>query len=147
MLTLEVLTEAGWEQANMPADAPQEGVSTEFNLQRHPAWDQSLHALMDELEAASLSADNDNPSRNAIISAGNILAGLREKTPFFPPTLIIKEPCGGIIIEWQITNPVGDKYLQELTVYNDCRVEIIVFKNGKVIDMQSGMPLERTTRR
>ena len=83
-------------------------------------------------ESGEDEADADSPNPDAVKSALSWLAVLRKQAP--PPTCIVPEPAGGIIVEWRS----GSRGLiLELTFYNTGKAEWTEFVGGKVVNMKA----------
>lgn len=142
MQTRDVLTDTKWEEGHSLTGKSPEGISTEFESPYDPAWDECLDTLLDLLNNSDRLKEND-PCRDAILLTGEMLVRFRKAQPHFPPTLLTREPCGGLIVDWEFRDAGGNEYLQVLTVYNDGRAEFTFFENGKVIEMlESGILYE-----
>src|SRR5690606_37367977 len=100
-------------------------------------WPKCVDSLSAMLSSQT-EADEDAaaPDRDAIVTAMRYLQALRRQYPNAPPTLIVPEPAGGIIVERRITSAEGDDVIVELTFYNDSTIESTVYRNGKVISME-----------
>lgn len=132
-------TIASWEERPNLADAlfQQDVIATEVGLQESPEWRACIDALLRTWTEASqgLQSDVVFPSRSAIQSALTWIAFLRMRFPFAPPTCIVPEPDGGLIVERRVTRPDGREYVWELTFYNDGPAEATTYVDGRVIEL------------
>ena len=130
---------ANWETDCLLPDTPfvgQDSIATEDQQTESPAWETCLNALL-QVWSDSSSLAEPQPNRLAIAAAIDWIAFLRKRFPGAPPTCIIPEPGGGIIVERRVALPNGTECLCELTFYNDARAERTDYLNGRVSQMTS----------
>ena len=133
---------ASWEENfQLPKDRFVEdagsGITTEAEPEENPVWDKIYNALLDLGVNAQSNAiqDGDHPNGMAISTALSWISFLRKQHPVDPPTCVIPEPSGGIIIERRARCRAGHDYLYELTFYNDGSAESTVYFDGRVVSM------------
>jgi hypothetical protein len=137
---MTILTEniaSNWESANNDSQvqfAQQDGIATESRQEEHPAWEESIDALLKIWEDASSlrEACDEAPAQNAIEAAIRWIAWLRKRFPNDPPTCIVPEPGGGIIVERRTKSAGGHDFILELTFYNNGEAELTEFIDGRV---------------
>lgn len=109
----------------------QAGIATEIAPRESPEWDNCIDQLLRIRTDAS--ALGDTPPNSQAIDAGlRWIAYLRKQCPTDPPTYIIAEPGGGLIIDRRVVLPDGQESICELTFYNDGRAEFTAYLNGRV---------------
>lgn len=121
------------------------GITTEAEPKEDPRWGESIDALLIAWsESAPLQREGDErPCRVAIGEALSWAAFLRKRHPQAPPTCIVPEPSGGIIMERRSRAPSGHDYLCELTFYNNGSSEITEYFDGRVQQIDSLPKLAR----
>ena len=132
-------TIASWEEKSLFPDiqfVSQDTISTEFQPKESAEWEVCIDSLL-EIWWDSPSPDSPRPNPSAIAAAIAWIAYFREQFPGDPPTCIIPEPDGGIIVERRVKLRDGHEYLSELTFYNDGRAERTDYSNGRVLQMTS----------
>jgi|GEM_PF-648582 len=110
----------------------QNGIATESQTFENPEWGKCIDALLKAWNEPCGLGETP-PNKKAIRLAMEWAAELKKQFPAFPPTCIIPEPNGGIIMERQIRLKNGDKRLYELTFYNNDKAEWTSYLNGKVL--------------
>lgn len=138
---MPTLTEniASWEESFLLPDVQfvsHDTISTESQQRVSPEWEACTDALLRIWEDTSL-LDSPPPNRSAIAAAIAWVAFLKRRFPSAPPTCIVPEPEGGIIVERRSTTPNGQEYLCELTFYNDERSERTDYVDGRVVQIAS----------
>ena len=100
-------------------------------------WGSSIDELLALLKRTPPhhAPDHDAPNQASIKAAITWLDRLRDRFPDAPPTMILPEPAGGLIIECRIRLDAGTECIFELTLYNDRRAEWTVYVDGKVMEM------------
>ena len=113
------------------------GITTEAEPGENPIWGKIDNALLDMGVNAQTDAsqDDDRPNRLAISAALNWISFLRKQFPLAPPTCVIAEPSGGIIIERRERSRDGHDSLYELTFYNNGSAESTVYVDGRIVCM------------
>ena len=140
---------ASWEEECLLPEAHlagQDSIATESQQKESPVWEICIDALLKIWEDSSAICDP-QPNRQAIEAATRWVDVLRRRFPGAPPTCIIPEPEGGIIVERRQRLPNGQEVLCELTFYNDARAERTDYLDGHVLHMSSipWRPLPRKT--
>lgn len=112
-----------------------ESIATEPAREVNPAWESCINALVD---AWYLVDDGIvvPPNRAAISAACQWLIYLRSLYPSSPPSLIVREPNGGIIIQQRNRSIDGHEHLFELTLYNDGKAEVTQYIDGRIVTMR-----------
>ncbi|MFM7160330.1 MAG: hypothetical protein ACKOGA_01860 [Planctomycetaceae bacterium] len=110
---------------------PQEGIATETTHGESPEWPKCIDELLKIRSDPSALGDTP-PNRQAIDAALTWIAYLRKQFPTAPPTCIIPEPGGGLIIDRRDTLADGRESICELTFSNDGRAEMTVYLDGRV---------------
>lgn len=147
MSTLSPTSIASWPTTpadiDIAGDHGENSIATTTASQRPPQWDNCLNALLGVRRDAARqqNRDTDAPSLEVLEAAMQWLVWLREFYPQLPPTSVIPEPAGGLIIERR-----APEIIYELTLYNDLRAEMTYYENNKVIDMIE-VPFNRPPRR
>ncbi len=113
-----------------------ESIATEVQMRADPEWDACIDALIKVWQDSS-SLSDPKPNRSAIESALKWTIHLKKRFPSDPPTCIIPEPNGGIIVERRFTSANGGEYLWELTFYNHGSNERTDYVDGRVLRMIS----------
>ena len=115
----------------------QDSIATESHPTENPAWKTCIDCLLEAfLRSATVEADDDcSPSRIAVESALSFVARLKDQAPDLPPTCIIPDPNGGLIVERRTKRANGDDFICELAFSNDGTCEATSFLNGKVVQM------------
>jgi len=112
----------------------QDGIATESQQEEHPAWEKSIDALLELWKHPASAGEGYDapPSRDAIEAAIDWLATLRKHFPEQPPTYIVAEPSGGIIVERR--GKFADKYdcICQFTFYNNHKAERTDYIEGRV---------------
>ena len=113
------------------------GITTEAGPEESPAWDKIYNALLDMgvNSQSGASQDGDRPNGTAISAALNWISLHRKLYPVAPPTCVIPEPSGGIIIERRKRCRDGRDCLHELTFYNNGSAESTIYVDGRIISM------------
>jgi hypothetical protein len=122
----------------------QNGIATEAHAVENSGWEESINALLD-LKAQGQPGFEENaagPNDQAIETALCWLIFLRKRFPSAPPTCVIPEPAGGIIVERRASLPGGQDQLCELTFYNDGNAEQTDYLDGRIVRM---VPIPRPT--
>lgn len=97
-------------------------------------WEQCIDALLGTL-SSEFDADEAPPSRSTILSTLIFLQKSRRVAPFEPPTCIITDPRGGLIVE-RLTEPaVGHSQLFQYTFLNDGTADLTIYNDGIVEDI------------
>lgn len=125
-------------QSEFPRTLPDESsIATEPRSTSDQAWAQCVDALRKAWKDPSVIEDGrvTPPTRNVIEAAIQWLRELREHAPLAPPTLIVPEPGGGIIIERRERTTTGDDVAVELTLYNHGEAEQTIYRNGRLVEM------------
>lgn len=105
-------------------------ISTETQQTPSQKWSECLNVLLAAWKSSNIH-DDESPNRKSLEHAMTWIHLLSKKYPSSPPTCIIPEPSGGIIVE-QVTEKNGNQYIVELTFYNSGSAEITYYVNGKV---------------
>lgn len=128
---------ASWEQEHLLPKfefVEQDSIATESQQEERPEWELCIDALLQTWkDQASLAAPQ--PSRLSIEAAIAWVAFLRKRFPSEPPTCIIPEPDGGIIIERRVTSDDGHECVCELTFYNNESAERTDYYDGRILRM------------
>lgn len=98
-------------------------------------WDQVEKALLDGARKAVPQCEDGAPNRTAYFNALRWLSKLRNRHPSAPPTTVIPEPAGGIILERRWTDMHGNRFVFEITSYNDGKSEYVLMRNEKILEM------------
>ena len=128
---------ASWEETGPVSDAPfvrLDSIDTEAQPSESPEWNKCLDALLQTLYAPSAIGDPP-PNRSAIEAAIAWLNFLRKQAPWEPPTCIVPEPAGGVIVERRATLPDGREWVWELTFYNTANAERTDYVDGRVLQI------------
>lgn len=128
---------ASWNESYRFSESPflrQDGIATETQQDVSPEWGDCIDALLGIWSNPS-SIDTTQPNRSTIEAAFAWLAFLRKQFPSAPPTCIIPEPAGGLIIERRVNVANGHEFLCELTFYNDERAERTDYFDGRIVHM------------
>jgi hypothetical protein len=129
---------ASWDVDLLTPDipfTPQDGIATEAQRE-DPAWMDCVDALL-KVWYESATPDDAQPNRGAIKAALSWVTFLRKRFPHDPPTCIIPEPAGGIIVERRITLADGRDCLCEFTFYNNGEAERTDYVDGRIKQMNS----------
>jgi hypothetical protein len=110
---------------------PQVGIATETAHRESPEWLKCIDELLKIWSDPSALGDTP-PNQKAIDAGLSWIAYLRKRCPTAPPTCIIPEPGGGLIIDRRDTLADGRESIYELTFYNDGRAEMTVYVDGRV---------------
>ncbi len=122
---------------------PQDGIATETQPRESPEWNICIDELLKVRTNAS--ALGEVPPNPTAIDAGlRWLIYLQKQCPAAPPTCIIAEPGGGLIIDRRVVLEDGQESICELTFYNNGRAEFTVYLNGRVEDLED-IPLDPET--
>ncbi|MEX0794147.1 MAG: hypothetical protein WD045_13510 [Pirellulaceae bacterium] len=115
-----------------------DSIATESQQEEFPAWQKSIDALLRIWEEASSVGEgyDEAPAQNAIEAAIRWTAWLRKRFPSDPPTCIVPEPSGGIIVERRTKSVAGHDFIFELTFYNNGEAEWTEFIDGRVRRME-----------
>lgn len=113
-----------------------ESIATEVQQLVNPEWNVCIDALIKIWKDPS-SLSDPKPNRTSIEAALKWTIFLKKRFPSAPPTCIIAEPNGGIIVERRITSANGQEFLWELTFYNDGSAERTDYLDGRVLRMIS----------
>jgi len=128
----------GWAETEDNATcgrAETDSIATELEQAESPLWEECMNALLDILHRfKSEATDNELPNPTAIHAALSWITFLRKEFPCQPPTYVVAEPGGGIIVERR-ARITGKDSLCELTFYNDGRAERTDYINGRVVEM------------
>lgn len=117
--------------------AETDSIATELEQAESPSWEDCTNALLDILHRfGSEVTDNELPNRTAIDAALRWITFFRKDFPHEPPTYVVAEPGGGIIVERR-ARIAGEDRLCELTFYNDGHAERTDYLNGRVVRMIS----------
>jgi len=130
---------ASWEEECLLPEAQffgQDAIATESQQKESPKWEVCVDALL-RIWADSSSLDAPQPNRPAIEAAIAWVAFLKKRFPNDPPTCIIPEPDGGVIVERRVKLANGHECVCELTFYNDERAERTDYYDGRVLEMAS----------
>lgn len=104
----------------------------------NPVWAACIRSLeLAKATSASVPHSADAPSLWVFITALTWLAAIRDIRPNDPPTSVVREPTGGLIVEWRASDANGDELIEELTFYNDGTIEVTLYRNCKVVEMQT----------
>jgi hypothetical protein len=125
---------AGWRNADGDVGRgllPQDGIATETGVRESPEWARCIDELLRIRSDTSMLGDT-APSQVAIDAGLVWIAELRGRFPMEPPTCIIAEPGGGLIIDRRVVLPDGRESICELTFYNDGRAELTSYVAGRV---------------
>lgn len=128
---------ASWEDVCLLSEAQflgQDSIATEVQQKESPEWKDCVDALL-RIWSDSSSLDAPKPNRSAIEAAIAWVAFLKKRYPSVPPSCIIPEPDGGIVVEWRVKSADGHESLWELTFYNDERAERTDYYDGRVMQM------------
>lgn len=134
---------ASWEEACLSQEQQftgQGSIATESELPESPAWKVCIDALLQLLMQSPTQGHDPLPTGDVIKAALSWLAFLKTRFPADPPTCIIREPSGGLIVERRVQLPNGNDCLCELTFYNDGNAERTDYFNGKIRQMVSIPP-------
>jgi hypothetical protein len=126
-----------WGEDRLRSEDPflgQDIIATEAQQRESPEWEVCIDALL-RIWSDSSSLDEPQPNRSAIEAAISWTAFLRKRFPSDPPTCIIPEPDGGVIIERRVRMASGHEWLCELTFYNDERAERTDYYDGRVVQV------------
>lgn len=126
-----------WEDASPFVEqrfVDQDGISTESQQRESPEWDVCVDALL-KIWSDQSTLEEPRPTRCAIESALIWVAMLRRQFPTAPPTCIIPEPNGGIIVERRGRGPNGIESVCELTFYNNEHAERTDYLNGRLLSI------------
>ncbi len=132
---------ATWNEANYDDSWSYDnhGIATETQPPEDPLWQQCLDAMLRLWEShhhgVGESRDDARPNRSVIESALKWLVVWKRDLPDQPPTLIIREPGGGLIIERRELAGTDNEFVFELTLYNTHEAEITYYSRGRVVDM------------
>ncbi|MFO7904157.1 MAG: hypothetical protein ACQESR_20755 [Planctomycetota bacterium] len=111
----------------------QDSIATESQQAESPAWAECIDALLRVFsECSALDSDDPRPNHVATRAALAWIAYLRNQFPQEPPTYIVPEPDGGLIVERRVTLPTREDCLCELTFYNDGHAERTDYVNGRI---------------
>jgi hypothetical protein len=132
MQTLNQACLSRWDEVNHRNS--EVGESRQGESAQWPECIDSLSAMLASRNGTDV--DSTAPSREAITTAMRYLQALRRQYPQGPPTLIVPEPAGGIIVERRITSAEGDDVIVELMFSNDSAIESTLYRNGKVVHME-----------
>ena len=137
MQTIDNSRIASWDEVDDAFVDGEESIATESQQDQSRVWNECIDALLriwcdDEQPDDGTSV---RPSRAAIEAALTWLSLLQRQFPTLPPTMIMAEPAGGIIIERRVQLANGDDMLSEFTFYNDMRAEGTFYRNGKIFSM------------
>ena len=103
----------------------------------HPEWVKCIDAMLAKLSFVLRHFDSldDSPNAVSITNALKWLQFLRVKFPYIPPTCIVPEPGGGIIIQRRAVT-FGRESIFEFTLYNNGTGEYCRYEEGKVVDLK-----------
>jgi hypothetical protein len=113
-------------------------ISTETQPQFNPEWQKCIDALLKVYSARLSSADDCEflPCDDAILAALGWLVFFRKQLPAHPPTCILPEPGGGVIVEWHLQTSGPNEDIVELTFYGNGRAEHTVYTGGRIVHMK-----------
>jgi hypothetical protein len=145
---MQTLTDniASWEESFLSQEqqfAGQGSIATESEPSESPAWEVCIDALLQLLTQSPTPGLEPPPNGDAIKAALSWVAFLKRRFPGDPPTCIIREPSGGVIVERRAQLLNGSDCLCELTFYNDGSAERTDYFNGKIRQMVSIPPRPR----
>jgi hypothetical protein len=109
----------------------QDGIATETARWESPEWLKCMDELLKIRSDASALGDTP-PNQKAIDAGLRWIAYLKKQCPTAPPTCIISEPGGGLIIDRRDVLPDGRESICELTFYNDGRAKMTRYLDGRV---------------
>lgn len=114
-----------------------ESISTEDKVEEHPEWKKCIDAMLAKLSIVNcnLNSSDDGPNTLSITNALKWLQVLRSKYPQIPPTCIVPEPGGGIIIQ-RISVTFRREWIAEFTLYNNGTAEYCRYESGKVVELK-----------
>lgn len=98
-------------------------------------WDLVEKALLNGAREAAPAGDEGVPNHTAYRNALEWLSKLRKCDPSAPPTTVMPEPAGGILLERRWTDMYGNRFVVEITCYNDGKSEYVVMRNEKILEM------------
>lgn len=111
-------------------------IATEANRCAEAGWQNAIDSLLTLWkETGSDQKDESAPTQVSIERAITYLFRLRGLAPDSPPTLVVREPAGGIIIERCDEDPSYGQVIDEYTFYNDGKVEYTFYLNGKIVEL------------
>jgi hypothetical protein len=123
-----------WEEA---IDLPgrYQTIATEPQQDAEAGWNRCIDALSSELANPVSDGLIACPSPSAIFLAIEWIHYLRSENPLLPPTLIVREPSGGIIIERRWESGTSE-IISEITIYNDLTAEHTIYEMGRISQME-----------
>lgn len=137
---MQLLEESGiatWHESYTDIPAVSQEIATETRPTEDPDWEKCIDALLKLLRDKPEQVDDFVPPNQLTIwDALRFLQSYRQQNPFAPPTMIVPEPGGGLIIERRYTSTDGIKYIEEVTFYNDSPPEFTFYRNGKILFMK-----------
>ncbi len=142
MITTSGIDSSSWSATSLAGDflARIETVSSAIPSSENapalsPDWARCLDAVK-AMSSPSLRLEAP-PNSRSIQLAVDWLSQLRWIYPNSPPTLVIAEPAGGIIVEQRGRLSDGTDQVTELTFYNHGDVEVTVYRNGRIESMKT----------
>lgn len=137
---MPTLTEniASWDEDALSSGqqfAQQDYIATEATQTESPEWKDCIDALLRIMGDASSNDDDVPPTHDSIVAALSWIVYLRKRFPTAPPTCIMSEPAGGVIVERRVQLSGGRQFLSELTFYNDGSAERTDYCNGRIWQM------------
>lgn len=134
-----MLTEhiTSWEEECLLPETPyssQDSIATESQQKESPEWEACVDALL-RIWSDSSALDEPRPSWSTLEAAIAWIAFLKKRFPDAPPTCIVPEPDGGVIVERRMRLENGHECVCELTFYNDGRVERTDYYDGRILQM------------
>ncbi len=112
----------------------QSSIATVTQQKPSEVWDICFNQLLD---AGRASQDReDEPYRKTISIAAEHLRKQKETRPTMPPIYLDREPSGGIIIEYEVANNVGDRFSFIFTFYNNGSQDFVCCRNDEVVYCQ-----------
>ena len=136
-------TIASWEEDRLfsePQFSDQGSIATELHPQANSAWDDCVDALLKLLSVGPWHLEEqfgEAPSRAAIKKSLSWLSRLKGQSPLAPPTCIVVDPEGGIIVERRDRDAAGRDRLRSITFKNDDSIEVVLFLDGRVAEIMT----------
>lgn len=127
---------ASWEDPFQSLDEQGTGIAriaTEEQPCVNSEWEKCIDALLKLLSTHP--TDELAPNECAIKTALSWVAFLQKQHPGDPPTCIVREPNGGVIVERRVRFPNGPDSICELTFYNNGIAERTDYVDGKILRM------------
>jgi len=104
-----------------------------------PAWAVCLTAIETtkrDVVANKLQLPNE-PNFWVLTTVLSWLTAMKEIRPSDPPESIVREPAGGLIVEWRVIDAKENEQIEELTFYNTGTIEFTLYRNCKVLEMRT----------